>query len=173
MTRGFVVGRFQPFHGGHRALVDHVVEDVDELVVGVGSADVSHTTHDPFTAGERVLMVSRAVDHLDVPTYVVPIQDIDRNAVWAGHVRSMVPPLDVVYTNNPLVVRLFEEESGVAVRQSPMFDRDRFEGTDIRRAMVAGDPWRDRVPDPVVDVIKEVDGADRLRTVAGDDAAEN
>ena len=177
MTRGLYIGRFQPYHNGHHTMIEYIASEVDELVLGIGSADKSHTTENPFTAGERIMMLTKAVREFErengLVTYVVPLEDIDRNAVWAGHVRSMVPPLDVVYTNNPLVVRLFEEESGVAVRQSPMFDRDRFEGTDIRRAMVAGDPWRDRVPDPVVDVIKEVDGADRLRTVAGDDAAEN
>ncbi len=38
----------------------------------------------------------------------------------------MCPDFDVAYSNNPLVVRLFEE-AGIEVRQSPMFDRDRLE----------------------------------------------
>jgi nicotinamide-nucleotide adenylyltransferase len=171
MTRGFFIGRFQPFHGGHLAIVDHVVDEVDELVLGIGSADVSHTTRNPFTAGERVLMATRAVESFDLPTYVVPIEDIERNAVWVSHIESMTPPFDVAYSNNPLVIRLFEEEAGVDVRQSPMFDRDRYEGTDIRQSMIVGDPWKDRVPDPVVDVVEEVGGIDRLQTIARDDGA--
>ncbi|PSQ31412.1 nicotinamide-nucleotide adenylyltransferase [Halobacteriales archaeon QS_9_67_15] len=163
MTRGFYIGRFQPFHNGHRAMVDHIVEEVDELVLGIGSADASHTTRNPFTAGERVMMVTKAVEDVAVPTYVVPIEDIDRNAVWVSHIMSMSPSFDVAYSNNPLVVQLFEER-GIEVRQSPMFDRDRLEGSDIRERMFDGDTWADRVPETVVDV-------QRLQTVAKDDVS--
>ena len=171
MTRGFYIGRFQPLHNGHRAMVDHIVREVDELVLGIGSADASHTVRNPFTAGERVMMVTKAVESVDVPTYVVPIEDIDRNAVWVSHIQGMSPSFDVAYSNNPLVVQLFEER-GIEVRQSPMFDRDRLEGSDIRERMLDGDTWTDRVPDVVVDVIDEINGVQRLQTVAKDDIAE-
>ncbi|MFB6150290.1 MAG: nicotinamide-nucleotide adenylyltransferase [Haloarculaceae archaeon] len=171
MIRGFYIGRFQPFHNGHRAMVDHIVDEVDELVLGIGSADISHTTRNPFTAGERVMMCTKAVREFDLPTYVVPIEDIDRNAVWVSHIRSMAPDFDRAYSNNPLVIQLFEE-AGIPVHQSPMFDRERLEGTDIRRRMLDGDDWRDRVPGVVVDVIEEVNGVQRLQTVDEDDISE-
>jgi len=171
MTRGIFIGRFQPFHNGHHAMVGDIVEEVDELVLGIGSADASHTTRNPFTAGERVMMITKAVEEFDVPIYVVPIEDIDRNAVWVSHIRSMAPSFDVAYSNNPLVVQLFEE-AGIEVRQSEMFDRDRLEGTGIRQRMLAGDSWRDRVPDAVVEVVDEIHGVQRLQTVSEDDVAE-
>jgi nicotinamide-nucleotide adenylyltransferase len=171
MTRGLYIGRFQPYHDGHHAMVEHIVDEVDELVLGIGSADDSHTTHDPFTAGERVLMLTKALAEFDLPTYVVPIEDIDRNAVWVSHVEGMCPDFDVVYSNNPLVIQLFEE-AGVEVKQSPMFDRDRLEGSDIRERMLDGESWTDRVPGVVVDVVEEVNGVQRLQTVAKDDVAE-
>jgi len=105
----------------------------------------------------------------DLPTYAVPIEDLDRNSVWVSHVRSMSPAFDVAYSNNPLVVRLFEE-AGVEVRQSPMFRREVLEGTEIREQMVAGDDWTDHVPDPVVEVIREVDGVERVRQIADTDS---
>ncbi|WP_049979238.1 nicotinamide-nucleotide adenylyltransferase, partial [Halolamina rubra] len=114
--RGFYIGRFQPYHDGHHQMVTEIAGEVDELVVGIGSAGDSHTTRNPFTAGERVMMVTKALKSLDIPTYVVPIEDLERNAVWVGHVESMTPKFDVAYSNNPLVVRLFTE-SGVEVRQ--------------------------------------------------------
>jgi nicotinamide-nucleotide adenylyltransferase len=171
MTRGFFIGRFQPFHNGHHTLVEEIVADVDELVLGIGSADASHTTRNPFTAGERVMMITKAVEEFDIPVYVVPIEDIDRNAVWVSHVRSMTPTFDVAYSNNPLVVQLFEE-AGIEVRQSEMFDRDRLEGTGIRERMLADEDWTDRVPDPVADVIDEINGVQRLQTIAKDDVAQ-
>jgi len=103
--RGFYIGRYQPFHNGHRHMVEEIAAEVDELVLGIGSAGDSHTTRNPFTAGERVMMVTKAVEKLDVTTYVVPIEDLDRNSVWVSHVQSMTPRFDIAYSNNPLVVR--------------------------------------------------------------------
>ena len=167
--RGFYIGRFQPYHDGHHAMVERIAGEVDELVLGIGSADDSHTTHDPFTAGERIMMITRAVAEFDLPIYVVPLEDINRNAVWVSHVESMCPDFDVAYSNNPLVVRLFEE-SGIEVRQSPMFDRDRLEGSEIRERMVHDESWRDRVPDPVVETIEEINGVQRLQHVSDTDS---
>ncbi len=171
-TRGFLVGRFQPFHHGHRQLVEDVATEVDELVVGIGSADASHTIRNPFTAGERTMMITGVLAGVDVQQYVVPLEDIERNAVWVSHVESMCPPFDVVYSNNPLVIRLFEE-AGYEVRDPQLIDRGRLRGTNIRERIVAGDAWRDRVPGAVIETIREVDGVGRLRQVAETDAGES
>jgi len=167
-TRGFLVGRFQPFHHGHRRLVEEVATEVDELVVGIGSADASHTVRNPFTAGERTMMITGVLADVDVRQYVVPLEDIERNAVWVSHVESMCPPFDVVYSNNPLVIQLFAE-SDYEVRDPQLIDRGRLRGTTIRERIVAGEPWRDRVPEAVVETIDEVDGVERLRQVADTD----
>ena len=169
--RGFYIGRFQPYHNGHHSMVERISEEVDELVLGIGSADDSHTTHDPFTAGERIMMITKAVAEYDLTTYVVPLEDINRNAVWVSHVESMCPDFDVAYSNNPLVVRLFEE-AGIEVRQSPMFDRDRLEGSEIRQRMIDDESWRDRVPASVVEVIEEIHGIKRLQHVSDSDSLE-
>ena len=167
-TRGFLVGRFQPFHHGHRQLVEEVATEVDELVVGIGSADASHTVRNPFTAGERTMMITGVLTDVDVRHYVVPLEDIDRNAVWVSHVESMCPPIDIVYSNNPLVMRLFEE-ANYEVRDPQLVDRGRLRGTTIRERIVGSEPWQDRVPDAVVETMEEVDGLARLREIAATD----
>jgi len=166
--RGFYIGRFQPYHDGHHHMVREIAGEVDELVLAIGSAGDSHTTRNPFTAGERVTMVAKAVRELDVLTYTVPIEDLERNAVWVGHVQSMVPPFEVAYSNNQLVVRLFEE-AGVEVRQSPMFRRDVLKGAELRQRMIDDREWRPHLPDPTVGVIEAVDGVERLRRIGQSD----
>lgn len=162
--RGCLIGRFQPFHSGHRRLVEHIAADVDELVVCIGSADASHTRRNPFTAGERVMMVRKTLEQYDITDYVVPIEDMDRNSVWVSHVQSMAPEFDVAYSNNPLVVRLFSE-SGIEVKQTEMFDREALKGSEIREQMLTGGDWRQYVPEPVQSVIGEIDGVARLREI--------
>ncbi|WP_423751202.1 nicotinamide-nucleotide adenylyltransferase [Salinirarus marinus] len=166
--RGFYIGRFQPYHNGHHQMVEEIADEVDELVLGIGSAGDSHTRRNPFTAGERVMMVTKSVAEFDLTTYAVPIEDLDRHSVWVSHVQSMSPTFDVAYSNNPLVIQLFHE-AGVEVRQSPMFNRDVLEGTELRERMIEGGGWEDLVPDPVVDVIDEIDGIERLQRVSETD----
>ena len=78
MVRGIYIGRFQPYHNGHHKVVEKISGEVDEMVLGIGSAGDSHTRKNPFTAGERMLMVTRAIEEFDVPSYVVQIEDLKR-----------------------------------------------------------------------------------------------
>lgn len=169
MTRGFYIGRFQPFHNGHYSMVERIAEDVDELVLGIGSAGDSHSTRNPFTAGERIMMITKSLVEFDLVTYAVPIEDLDRNSVWVSHVQSMSPDFDIAYSNNPLVIQLFHE-AGVDVRQSPMFNREVLEGTELRERMIADEDWKGLVPDPVVGVVEEANGIERLQMVNDSDS---
>ncbi|MFP9192001.1 nicotinamide-nucleotide adenylyltransferase [Natronosalvus vescus] len=169
MRRGFYIGRFQPYHNGHHTMVERIAEDVDELVLGIGSAGDSHTTRNPFTAGERIMMLTKAVQEFDLTTYAVPIEDLERNSVWVSHVQSMSPDFDVAYSNNPLVIQLFRE-AGVEIRQSPMFKREVLEGRSVRERMIADEDWRSLVPDAVVEVVEETGGIERIQMVADDDS---
>ncbi|MCX9013743.1 MAG: nicotinamide-nucleotide adenylyltransferase [Candidatus Methanoperedens sp.] len=168
MRRGLYLGRFQPYHLGHHEVLKKIATEVDEIIIGIGSAQISHEIENPFTAGERVLMVSRAIEELDIKHYVIPIEDIRRNSLWVSHVMSMVPPFDVAYTNNPLVIELLSE-AGIDVRESPLFKRNSYSGTEIRRRMLENEKWEQFVPDKVVEIINEIDGVKRLRTVAQSD----
>jgi nicotinamide-nucleotide adenylyltransferase len=158
-----LIGRFQPFHLGHMEVVRKIIKECDELIIGIGSAQMSHTFENPFTAGERHLMISRALREEGIRDFfLVPIVDINQYGVWVSHVRSMVPPFQRVYTNNPLTKRLFSE-AGYDVVASPLFNRAQFSGTEIRRRMVTGNDWRSYVPKAVAEVIDSIDGVKRLR----------
>ncbi|WP_290817795.1 nicotinamide-nucleotide adenylyltransferase [Halovivax sp.] len=169
MTRGIYIGRFQPFHGGHRSVVERIAEEVDELVLGIGSADASHTARNPFTAGERIMMITKSLADIDVVTYAVPIEDLERNSVWVSHVESMSPDFDVAYSNNPLVIQLFRE-AGVEVRQSPMYNRGVLEGSEVRQRMIDDGDWESLVPDAVADIVREIGGIERIQMVSDTDA---
>ncbi|SER61233.1 nicotinamide-nucleotide adenylyltransferase [Natrinema salaciae] len=169
MTRGFYIGRFQPFHNGHRSMVERIAEDVDELVLGIGSADDSHTIRNPFTAGERIMMITKSLVDFDLVTYAVPIEDLERNSVWVSHVQSMSPDFDIAYSNNPLVIQLFRE-AGIDIRQSPMFNRDVLEGSEVRERMINDGDWESLVPEAVVEVVDEIGGIERIQMVSGSDS---
>ncbi len=168
MKRGFYIGRFQPYHNGHQAVLEGIAEEVDEIIIGVGSAQLSHDTQNPFTAGERVLMITRALEDIGCPFYVIPIEDLRRNALWVAHVTSMTPPFDICYTSNPLVIQLFKE-AAITIKSPPMYLRETLSGTAIRQKMLLGEDWEQYVPPAIVKVIGEIDGVSRLRTISETD----
>ena len=117
-------------------------------------------------------MVSRALDEIDPElrkrVYIIPLEDIYRNALWVSHVCSMVPPFQVVFSNNPLVIRLFKE-AGFEVRKTKLYNRRFLQGREIRRLMIEGGNWEKYVPKAVADVIREIGGVERLREIAKND----
>ncbi len=171
MTRNYdecslVVGRFQPLHKGHMDVIRKCAEESEHLTIGIGSAQYSHTPENPFTAGERYMMMNKSLREEGIENYsIVPIEDINIYPIWVAHVASLVPPFKRVYSNNPLTRRLFEE-SGYEVRASPLYNRAVFSGTEIRRRIVEDDEWRSLVPEPVAEVIDDIDGVERIKQIS-------
>ncbi|MDH5807215.1 MAG: nicotinamide-nucleotide adenylyltransferase [Candidatus Methanomethylicaceae archaeon] len=169
--RGLIIGRYQPFHKGHLEVIKCVLNEVNELIIGIGSAQISHTLENPFTAGERITMISEALKEeglRDKCYYIIPIPDIWNNSLWVRHVISLTPSFDIVYTGNPLARRLFMEE-GIIVKEVPMFDRKKYSGTEIRKRMILGEDWESLVPPAVARVIKQIKGVERLRDITKSD----
>jgi nicotinamide-nucleotide adenylyltransferase len=168
MKSALFIGRFQPFHNGHLEVVREMASQVDKLIIVIGSAQESHTLDDPFTAGERHLMISESLDREGIKNYhLIPIVDINRYSVWVAHVRSLVPPFDIIFTNNDLTARLFSE-AGMEVRRTKLYNRKKFSGKIIRIAIASGGDWRSLVPDGTTRVIGQIDGEKRIMELAGE-----
>ncbi len=168
--RGLLIGRFQPFHRGHIYVINEIQKVVDEIIICIGSAQKSHSPENPFTAGERVMMIKKSLYENGIKKnyYILPVPDVDNNSVWVSHINSITPPFSKVYSGNALVKRLFSER-GIEVDTPPMYNRKEFSGTEIRRRMLDGEPWEEFVPKAVVDVVEEVDGIKRLKDLAKSD----
>lgn len=164
--RGLLIGRYQPFHKGHLEVIKNILKEVDDLIIGIGSAQISHTLENPFTAGERMTMISNALRDAGVTRciYIIPIPDLWNNALWVNHVKSLTPAFQVVYTGNALAKRLFKE-NGMEVREQPLFNRSKFSGTEVRRRMLSGDDWKSLVPKAVVAVVEDTKGVQRLEDI--------
>jgi len=167
--RILMVGRFQPFHNGHILVIRKMLEAFPSVILGIGSAQYSHTPQNPFTAGERVEM---AVESLRAERirdfFVVPMEDINEHGRWVAHVESLVPRFTAVASNNPLTMRLFQE-SGYEVLTTPLYDRRRYSGTVIRKRILSGKPWKQLVPPAVSTIIEGIGGVERLRQLTGKD----
>jgi nicotinamide-nucleotide adenylyltransferase len=150
-------------------LARKIVNEYGSLIIGIGSAQESHTLANPFTAGERQYMIQKALEADSIHDfYLVPIEDIHRNSLWVSHILSLTPPFDVAISANPLVKRLFLE-AGKNVLEPQMKSRETYSGTEIRRKIINGEKWDDLVPGEVYKVIVEVDGIRRLKDLSKTD----
>src|SRR5919109_4180827 len=172
--RGLMLGRFQPFHNGHISLTKQILSECDELVIIIGSAQFNFLDKDPFSAGERVLMIHEALKEAKIDLskcYVIPVANDENNARWIAYLRSMAPPFEVLYSGNDFVKHLaLSQDSRLKVRSPRFAKREEYNGTNIRRLMLAGDKWKNLVPPAVAKVIEQVNGVERVKMLAGSDS---
>lgn len=165
VRRGLYVGRFQPFHLGHLSVIKKILEEVDELVIVIGSAQYSHNIDNPFTAGERLIMIRSALEEAGVDlkrVWIVPVPDVNLHMMWVAEVEGYTPKFSTVYSNEPLTYRLFNE-AGYKVKAIPFYDRKLYSSTLIREKMLKGQDWKKLVPKTVAAIVQEIDGTNRLK----------
>ncbi len=171
VTRGLYVGRFQPFHIGHLDAIKEVLKKVDELVIVIGSAQYSHTLNNPFTAGERLVMIRHALQEADVDLsriWIVPVPDVHLHMLWVSAVEGYTPKFNMLYSNEPLTRRLFME-SGYTVENIKLFERQMYSSTFVREKMLINGDWMELLPKSVTEFINKIDGVNRLRDLARTD----
>jgi nicotinamide-nucleotide adenylyltransferase len=164
-NRALYVGRFQPFHKGHLEAVRFILKEANELAIAIGSAQYSHNATNPFTAGERLVMIRRALEEATVDysrIWVVPVPDVHLHMLWVAALEGYTPRFNLVYSNEPLTRRLFME-AGYKVKPIRFFERQDYNSTLVRERMVKDDSWRSLVPKSVADFITEIDGVNRIR----------
>lgn len=164
-TRGLYVGRFQPFHLGHLEAIKEVLKEVEEIVIVIGSAQYSHHVTNPFTAGERLVMIRSALEEAEIDyarVWVVPVPDVHLPMMWVSAVEGYTPKFQIVYSNEPLTRRLFIE-AGYKVKGIAFFERQFYTSTLVREKLLQDDSWRTLVPKSVADYITEIDGVSRFR----------
>ena len=168
MTTGLYVGRFQPFHLGHLEAVKHILSQVHDLLIVVGSAQHSHTLQNPFTAGERITMIRLALKEAEIEAgrYVAtPLPDAEFHKVWVAHLLSQTPEFQVAFTNEPLTGRLLREE-GVKVEKIPFYHRDLYTSTEVRRRMLDGGEWEALLPKSVAAYLRKIGAVERIREIS-------
>lgn len=168
-----LVGRFQPFHRGHLAMVRRILEDHSGIIFGVGSSQSKDTEKNPFSFEERARMIRAAMEVEGLENYeIVAIRDLNGDELWVNHAKKLIPNLLRIYSNDPLTVRLFQER-GYDVRVMPLIERDSLSGTEVRKRMLESANWEELVPTPVREIIIEIGGAERVVRIASQGSENN
>lgn len=166
--KSLFIGRFQPIHKGHIHTMTQILAKKEDIIMVVGSSQYSHTPDNPFTGGERLMLIKGVLIDEKLPLdriTVVPLSDINIHPLWVSHMRSFVPYFDKAYSHNPLVKRLLEE-SGIKTDSTKLLERSQYSASHIRDLIRWGNnEWESLVPKAAVALIKKHKLDERIREV--------
>ena len=133
----------------------YALKRVQHLYIVVGSSQKSHEIKNPFTSGERIVMIRNTLndEKIDPSRYlIIPIPDASGHAVWTAYIDQAVPDYEAVFSNDRLTIQLFREK-GVPVIEAPLLDRPQFSATEVRKRILEGENWKELVPRSVANLI--------------------
>lgn len=87
------IGRFQPFHIGHKRVLDFAYQHANKTIVLVGSSNMHRSPKNPFTFEERKYFIQATVQEstLLAQPIIEPINDVPYNDnVWITQVRERI-----------------------------------------------------------------------------------
>ena len=165
------IGRFQPFHIGHQAVIEKALETATQVVVLVGSAGKPRSAKNPWTFQERAEMIlkSTAVGADYHRVNVIPLYDKTYNdSAWAAQVQSLI---ETVVRQNPScpnprigIIGHIKDDSSYYHKMFPQWDlvehdmNEVVHATDIRSTLFGGKSLRfldGILPRPVQEVVSQ------------------
>jgi bifunctional NMN adenylyltransferase/nudix hydrolase len=85
------IGRFQPFHVGHHAIISRGLRLADRIVVMIGSANKPRSLRNPWNVAEREAMIRSAFPDDSQRLLIRPLTDhLYDDALWTGDVQRIV-----------------------------------------------------------------------------------
>lgn len=102
---GVFIGRFQPYHNVHHAIVKNALSIVNKLIIVIGSANQARDTRNPWNENERRDMISSCLssEEKERVSFVMAEDYLYNNNMWVTFVQQRIKEL----TNNSKDVVLF------------------------------------------------------------------
>ena len=104
---GLYIGRFQPIHIGHESIIRKMLEECEQVIIAIGSAQESGTMKNPFTFEQRADLIINIFYQYVIAgrMSVIPLRDRvtpSNDASWGDYVFRNVHNIigmlpDVVY----------------------------------------------------------------------------
>lgn len=165
------IGRFQPFHNGHKAVIDAALKQAKEVVVVVGSSFAARNIRNPFTFEERKAMIEAV--YADESDYtgaqgriktsrvkVVPVSDYpyDDNK-WVNAIQKIVDEA-VPDAKDVGLIGHSKDSTSYYLNIFPRWKNhvevpnvDGINATDIRNSMFSSLIESDKLPDTVTQTL--------------------
>lgn len=186
---GLAVMRMQPMHNGHYNLIVKMMQEMDVVIIGLGSIQESLTTSNPYTPKQRREMIEKVFGPTGKNSKIKIVELKDLGAIhkiaWAMHVFGKLDGMNLpkpthYYAGSNYDGSWFEsvnDEFGDGSLIINMLDRVNvsicMSGTEIRKSIIAEtNDWQGYVPPVLVDFIEQ-SFPNELRLTASIDRSQN
>ena len=142
-----IVGRFQPFHKGHRHLILEGLQAADKLIIGIGSINQDNQDN-PLNFDQVKMLLKKFFKQEELEDKLIGIYgipDFFNDKKWGDFVETELPPFNVIIGNNDWTNRILKS-LGYPIIEVPFFKRELYEGRRIRDLFRTGKSWMSRVP---------------------------
>lgn len=173
MQSALFVGRFQPFHKGHLAVVKKILKTNERVIIAIGSAEKNFLPENPLTASERFQLIEESLIEAKISANrycIIPVRNLDNYALWVNHVNVYVPPYTKLYTGSEIVKACYEgkyhrpgEKNKIGPEIVQIKRGGGISSTKIRQAILKNKSWEKLVPKAVAKKLKEWHISKRLK----------
>ena len=129
------IGRFQPIHLGHEAIIRKAFEISNHVIILVGSSTASRSLRNPFSFAERKEMISAAIQNMTgshpkwIPATILPVADSAYNFHdWLVRVKTIINTtaenLPYRHYNPPCIALLghYKDDTSYYLNYFPEYD---------------------------------------------------
>ncbi|MBO7244364.1 MAG: adenylyltransferase/cytidyltransferase family protein [Alphaproteobacteria bacterium] len=147
MTTALTIMRLQPFHNGHKKIIDTMLKENKKVILLIGSMDLNDNKN-PYSFHTRKQMIESVylAEIKSNKLIVQGIKDINNPPKWVDYVKKQLPlEASIYYCGYGQDADLFKEK-GFKVKQFSRQDLP-ISGTLIREKIKINDPsWKQDVP---------------------------
>lgn len=155
------IGRFQPFHLAHMQTIQIALENSQNIILSLGSAQDERNIKNPFSASEReqmILLNFSAIDQKRI--HFVHVIDVYDDVKWVELVKSLVAEL-VLATDQVGLIGHFKDDSSYYLKLFPEWEmlqleslKDSISATPLREAYYQGEIKTSAFPAGTIEFLK-------------------
>ncbi|QHH97545.1 nicotinate-nicotinamide nucleotide adenylyltransferase [Acinetobacter dispersus] len=156
------IGRFQPFHLAHMQTIEIALQQSQNVILALGSAQSERNIKNPFLASEREQMIlSNFSDEDQKRIYFVHVVDVYNDEKWVKQVKDLVNA--VIQPNAKVgLIGHFKDESSYYLRLFPEWQmveldslKDSISATPMREAYYRGEIQTKFFPEGTIQFLSE------------------
>lgn len=156
------IGRFQPFHLAHMQTIEIALQQSQNVILALGSAQSERNIKNPFLASEREQMIlSNFSDEDQKRIYFVHVVDVYNDEKWVKQVKDLVNT--VIQPNAKVgLIGHFKDESSYYLRLFPEWQmveldslKDSISATPMREAYYRGEIQTKFFPEGTIQFLRE------------------
>ena len=157
------IGRFQPFHRGHKAVIDEALKRADNVIMLIGSANLPRSLRNPFSVAERAEMIKGAYSKEEATRlHCVGLDDALYNDTrWLQYVQAAIKSVTGDLTANIGLIGHSKDSSSYYLSLFPNWasvsvpNYHNLSATPIRDGYLMGaSPTPERTPESTRQVLK-------------------